>query len=88
MTQDKRQQLSNQLDWALRISAALGPIVTFAALYWLSQHFVTREEWNRLEPKVEKIEQTLIRMEAQQEQLKDHEIRIRVLESKRGVVLP
>ena len=83
MTTERKAQLSTQFDWALKISAALGPVIMAAGLYWLGQHFVTRTEYNTLSPKVERIEQTLIRMESQQKQLDDHEARLRDLERRK-----
>lgn len=83
MTSERKQKLTEQVDWALKITAALSPIAIAAGLYWLSQYFVTRSEYMDLRPKVERIEQTLIRMESQQKQLDDHEMRLRILEARR-----
>jgi hypothetical protein len=68
------------IQFILQLLAAASTVVTPAALWWLSRHFVMRSEYENLCPKVDRIEQTLIRMESQQEQLDDHEERIRSIE--------
>lgn len=83
MTTERKQAYTARIEWGLKIAGALGPVVTCAALWWLSQYFVTRTEYDRLAPKVDRIEQTLIRMERQQAQLDDHEARLRALEARR-----
>jgi len=69
-----------EISFFLQLLAAASAIITPAALWWLSRHFVMRSEYESLCPKVDRIEQTLIRMESQQEQLDDHEERIRSIE--------
>ena len=80
-----QEQLSKYFDTGLKVATTFALVLV--AL--LGTKFVTKEEFNSAYSRIEKIEQVLIRMEANAEtdkrhdaKLEDHETRIRKLEQK------
>lgn len=69
-----------EISFFLQLTAAAGAVLTPAALWWLSKYFAPKCDFDKMSNKVDRIEQTLIRTETQQEQLNDHEERIRAIE--------
>jgi hypothetical protein len=82
MADPKKQDMKEQLVFWLQVLGGIGPILVMSALYWLSINFVPRSEFTDIRPRLDAIQQTLIRMETQQRQLDDHESRIRRLEAR------
>jgi hypothetical protein len=81
----KIEDVNKAIDVVAKLAAPVGVIV----MIWLQSQFVTRVEFQKIDDRISKIEQVLIRMEANAEVdkrhaiiLADHEQRIRGIEKK------
>ncbi len=64
----------------LKVAVIVGPIVMALVMMYLERNFVSRAEFDKLSPKIELIERTLLIMAAQDKVLADHEQRLRDME--------
>jgi len=69
-------------DLAFKWAVILGPIVMGVVFTYLKSIFVTKLEFEKLHPRIESMERTILLMANQQKTLDDHEDRIRALERK------
>jgi hypothetical protein len=81
----KIEDINKGIDVVAKLAAPIGVII----MIWLQSQFVTRVEFQKIDDRISKIEQVLIRMEANAEAdkrheivLADHEQRIREIEKK------
>lgn len=81
----KIEDINKGIDVVAKLAAPIGVII----MIWLQSQFVTRVEFQKIDDRISKIEQVLIRMEANAEAdkrheivLADHEQRIRGIEKK------
>ena len=81
----KIEDINKGIDVVAKLAAPIGVII----MIWLQSQFVTRVEFQKIDERISKIEQVLIRMEANAEVdkrhdiiLADHEQRIRGIEKK------
>jgi hypothetical protein len=81
----KIEDVNKTIDIVAKLAAPIGVII----MIWLQSQFVTRVEFQKIDDRISKIEQVLIRMEANAEVdkrhdiiLADHELRIRGVEKR------
>ena len=81
---DKQQiNLIKWTDILFKAAVIVGPVIMACLVLYLKDIFVSRAEFEKMQPRVELIERTLLLMANQERQLADHEDRIRFLEQQR-----
>lgn len=79
---DANSDLVRWTDIAFKWAVIAGPIVWGVLFSYLKTMFVTKIEFEKLHPRIEGIERTVLLMANQQKVLDDHEDRLRYLEKK------
>lgn len=74
--------LSKWVDILFKIAVILGPVIGIVTFNYLKTWFVTHEDFNKIVPRIDSMERTILLMANQRNQLDDHEDRIRVLEQR------
>lgn len=79
---DHNSDLVKWTDIAFKWAVVAGPVVWAVLFSYLKTMFVTKLEFEKLHPRIEGIERTVLLMANQQKVLDDHEDRLRWLEKK------
>jgi hypothetical protein len=69
-------------DLLFKWAVIIGPFVWFVAISYLGKYFVSKNEFDKIIPRIDGIERTILLMANQQRDIDDHEDRIRVLEQR------
>lgn len=80
MSEKTQSQFAKWIDLAFKATVVIGPILVSIMIMYLERKFVSRSEFERLAPRIDVIERTLLIMANQEKTLADHENRIRNLE--------
>lgn len=83
MSEKQQNNLIKWTDIIFKMAVILGPVIITLLVLYLKDIFVSRAEFEKMQPRVEMIERTLLLMANQERQLADHEDRIRFLEQHR-----
>jgi len=75
-------ELSKWVDIAFKAVVILGPGIWWLLFNYLKTWFVLKEDFDKIVVRLDSIERTIIMMANQQNELDDHEQRIRVLEQR------
>jgi len=73
-------ELSKWIDLAFKAVVILGPVIWWATFTYLKSWFVLKDDFEKMLPRLDSIERTILLMANQQKEIDDHEDRIRVLE--------
>lgn len=74
--------LSKWVDILFKLAVVVGPFIGVIVIHYLKTWFVTHEDFNKIVPRIDSMERTILLMANQRNQLDDHEDRIRVLEQR------
>jgi len=83
MSEKQQNNLIRWTDIIFKMAVILGPILMAGLVIYLKDIFVSRAEFEKMQPRVELIERTLLLMASQDRLLADHEDRLRALEQQR-----
>ena len=82
MSERQAEVLVKWTDLLFKWAVVLGPLLLAFSVSYLKEIFVSKAEFEKMSPRVEMIERTILLMANQQKVLDDHEERIRWLEKK------
>lgn len=75
-------EISKWIDLAFKVVVILGPVIWWVTFNYLKSWFVIKDDFEKILPRMDSIERTILLMANQQKEIDDHEDRIRALERK------
>lgn len=75
-------ELTKWVDLAFKLAVIIGPAVWLLLFNYLKTWFVMKEDFDKIVVRLDSIERTIIMMANQQNELDDHEQRLRALEQR------